>query len=169
MKIKGDVLNSDGSVFLHTEIDISCKELAEQLTGAEIGELFASVVKPPQKECSCKREYKPGGVIEVKGFDKGKAICNACGLPIPKAKYPCCSSAERNGEECPIHKERLKPIPNAGLRTPDVTPPISQCEHEWIFARKEGGALDGNQVCKKCGGIRLIVEPNKGGVSDKII
>ena len=85
MKIKGDVLNSDGSVFLHTEIDISCKELAEQLTGAEIGELFASVVKPQQKECSCNPHGYPHASAIQKDED-GNEICMWCRKELNPAK-----------------------------------------------------------------------------------
>lgn len=72
--------------------------------------------KPQSQECSCEREYIAGGVIEVKGFKKGKAICKDCGKPIPEKKvynedviFMCKKHTRVNCGEC--FEVLPKPIP----------------------------------------------------------
>jgi hypothetical protein len=103
MRLKGSGRNDKGLMSLSAEIELTAQELAEQLTQSDLEFMYnLKWGNKIQKECSCDKcePFVSGG--------SGKYLCVNCGLPIPKAKYPCCSSAERNGEECPIHKERPK-------------------------------------------------------------
>jgi hypothetical protein len=106
----------------------------------------------PENEgvCECIREYKPGGVIEIKGFVKGKAICKDCGKKIANPKplpSPECEHEWEFTKSEPVNETYKHYVAYfckkcGEYKTEESKPlPPQECKHEAFY----------HPVCVHCG------------------